>query len=119
MVAPVGTADSAITPAATRPPAGASHLRCEYLVIYVLLIGNQPPHGATRYYAGACSRLTEGARLATPPPDSVLSDPQRARESLLATALGGDHLNRVSPGLAGRGHGPRVLAAAELPEVAG
>jgi hypothetical protein len=33
MVAPVGTADSANTPAATRPPAGASHLRCEYLVI--------------------------------------------------------------------------------------
>ena len=33
IVAPVGAADSAITPAATRPAAGANHLRCRYLVI--------------------------------------------------------------------------------------
>ena len=33
IVAPAGAADSAIRPAATRPPSGASHLRCEYLVM--------------------------------------------------------------------------------------
>ncbi len=33
IVAPLGTADRAMTPAAMRPPTDASRLRCEYLVM--------------------------------------------------------------------------------------
>src|SRR5690348_8480034 len=56
IVALEGAAESAMTTAVTRPATGASHLRCEYLAMSVLLIGNharmgplvttqQSPHG--------------------------------------------------------------------------
>src|SRR5690349_12825477 len=49
-VAPLGTAARPRTPAKMRLPTIASRLRCEYLVICVLLIGTTH-HGAIRIYA--------------------------------------------------------------------
>ena len=45
IVAWVGAADTTMTPAATRPPSAASHLRCEYLVMHVLPDRKSPRDG--------------------------------------------------------------------------
>ena len=47
IVASVGPADTTMTPAATRPPSAASHLRCEYLVMHVLPDRKSPRDGVS------------------------------------------------------------------------